>query len=144
MTNLETLIQDIKSELFNSYLLSEVEVNALMFNAEIEQNLPVSSIVPGLLKLDSIERFKTLNCSLHFKKKDYKPPTFYQVKALIKLMGWSQKDTAEITGVSYGKKGSGSVRKWQARSDNKGYKQISDIAWLKLLCVAEIIKEEAK
>ena len=95
-------------------------------------------VVPG-----SLEALKNRPCVLPYSHENYRPPTPIEVKALVKLAGWSQNDAAKLVGVSYNpKKGSTTIRKWQAKVDSPEYREISYAAWRHLLACAGVVTIE--
>lgn len=88
----------------------------------------------------SLDAFKNRPCSLPYCHPDYRPPTPEEVTALIKLAGWSQRETALITGVNYNpKKGSTIVRRWRAPEESAEHRAIPYAAWRLLLEQAGVV-----
>lgn len=84
--------------------------------------------------------FKNRPCALPFNHVDYAPPTPGEVDALIKLVGWSQTDTAKLVGVTYNPlKGSSTVRKWRAPVASKDHRDMPYSAWRLLLVYAGVV-----
>lgn len=91
----------------------------------------------------SLSVFKNRNCALPFSHSDYRPPTPEEVSRLIELAGWSQNDTAKLTGVSWNPlKGSATVRRWKAPSDKDSSRAIPYSAWRLLLISARVVEIE--
>jgi len=88
----------------------------------------------------SLEAFKGRGCTRRYTD-GYEPPTPIEVDALIQLMGWTQRNISEITGVTYSvEKGSTTVRKWKTKDPNsKDYRQIPFSPWRLLLFQAGVI-----
>ncbi len=88
----------------------------------------------------ALDAFKNRACTRLFTE-DYKQPEPDEVKALIKLSGWSQTKVAKLAGVTYDmKKGSSTVRKWQAKkSDKKNHRDIPYSTWRLLLIYSGVV-----
>lgn len=87
----------------------------------------------------NLEAFAGHPCVLPYCHPDYRAPTPGEVSALIKLKGWSQRETSLIVGVSHTKKGSSTVRRWQTAADTPEFRAIPYAAWRILLEHAEIV-----
>ena len=88
----------------------------------------------------SLDVLKRRDCARLFVDPAYKPPTAAEIKALIKLAGWSQNDVAKLVGVSYDPaKGSQTVRKWQTDETKPEHRPISYAAWRLLLIHAGVV-----
>jgi len=78
-------------------------------------------------------------CTLPYSDPEYVPPTPEQVDALIKSMGWSQIDVAQLVGVSFNPvKGSTTVRKWRTAEGQSEHRAIPYAAWRLLLISANL------
>ncbi len=88
----------------------------------------------------TLDAFKNRACTRLFVE-GYKQPEPEEVKALIKLCGWSQTKVAKIVGVVYDiKKGSSTIRKWQtAKEKGKSSAAIPYSAWRLLLIYAGVV-----
>jgi DNA-binding transcriptional regulator YiaG len=86
----------------------------------------------------TIEAFKNRNCGLGIEHPDFIHPTPQEVKALRKLIGFSQVDLARLTGVSWTEKGASSVRKWETL-EGKESRVISRAAWQLMLIKAGLV-----
>ena len=83
--------------------------------------------------------FKRLPCALPFADHNYEPPSAAQIDQLIKLAGWSQNETAKLTGVTWNPlKGSTTVRKWRTEAGSEK-RQISYSSWRLLLLNAKVV-----
>jgi DNA-binding transcriptional regulator YiaG len=89
----------------------------------------------------SIEAFKNRSCGLGIEHPDFMRPTPEEVKALRLSMGFSQMELAKLTGVSWGKKGASSVRKWET-VEGKEMRSISLSSWQLMLLKAGVITIE--
>lgn len=88
----------------------------------------------------SLEAFRNRPCALPFSHAAYVPPTPEEVNRLIKLVGWSQSVTAKLVGVNYvPKKGSSTIRKWQASVEKDDYREIPYSAWRLMLLYAGVV-----
>lgn len=90
----------------------------------------------GITGLNDIKR---LACALPVCHENYIAPKPHEVDALIRVMGWSQRQVALITGVNHSSKGSPTVRRWKTSEENKEYRQIPNSAWQLLLVCAGIL-----
>lgn len=98
----------------------------------------VGDALPVMLKA-----FTNRACALPKTNNAYKEPTPEEVKTLIKLAGWSQTDTAKLTGVSFNpKKGSTTVRRWQTAKEKPEYRVIPYAAWRLMLISAGVVDQE--
>lgn len=99
--------------------------------------------VPNQAGIASLAEFKNRPCALPFSDPSYRPPTPEEVDALIRLSGWSQNQTAKITGAAYNpKKGSTTVRKWRTAVDSPEHRDIPYAAWRLLLINAGVATEK--
>ena len=89
----------------------------------------------------NLEAFRNLPCARAFSDECYQPPSPEEVDQLIKLAGWSQKDCAKLTGVSFTDKGSSTVRRWKT-SNPKDHREIKYSAWRLLLLYANVVTLE--
>lgn len=88
----------------------------------------------------SLDAFKRRDCARRFDDEAYRPPTATEVRALIKLAGWSQTDVAKLVGVTYDPaKGSQTVRRWQTDEANQQHRAIPYAAWRLLLMYAGVV-----
>ncbi|CAA9890787.1 conserved hypothetical protein [Candidatus Methylobacter favarea] len=87
----------------------------------------------------SLEAFRNRPCALPFSHPAYVPPTPQEVDQLIKLKGWSQSESAALVGVSFGKKGSSTIRKWRADKEADIARPIPYSAWRLLLIYAGVV-----
>jgi hypothetical protein len=88
----------------------------------------------------TLEAFRGLPCSLLFADPGYSRPTPGEVDALIRAAGWSQNDAARIVGVSFGDKGSTTIRKWRAPLQSAEYREIPYSAWRLMLIYAGVVE----
>ena len=86
----------------------------------------------------TLESFKGMKCARPFFTGEYIPPTPAQVQSLISAMGWNQQQVAMITGVSWTKKGSSTVRKWKTE-EGPEMRVIPYAAWRQMLECARIV-----
>lgn len=94
--------------------------------------------VPGCIDRNDLAQRP---CARLFSDPEYVPPTPEEVDGLIKLMGWSQVDTAKIAGVNYdSKKGSPTVRRWRTSENNPEHRSIPYAAWRLMLLTAGIVE----
>lgn len=94
----------------------------------------------GAVAPATLTAFKRRPCVLPFSHPDYRPPSPDEVDALIKLMGWSQNDTAKLVGVTYNpKKGSSTIRKWRSATTSSDFREIPYSAWRLLLLYAGVV-----
>ena len=89
----------------------------------------------------TIEAFKNRPCGLGIEHPDFIQPTPQEIRALRKLMGFSQVQLAKLTGVSWNTKGASSVRKWETL-EGKESKPISIARWQLMLIKAGIVTVE--
>lgn len=87
----------------------------------------------------TLQAFKNRACSLPYYDPGFELPTPEEIKALLKLTGWSQKQTALITGVNWNSKGSTSVRRWKAPRESDSHRQINYAAWRLMLLAAKVV-----
>ena len=88
----------------------------------------------------TLDAFRNRPCGLPYSHENYRPPEPSEVKALVKLMGWSQSNVAKLVGVTYNpKKGSTTVRKWQTDKGSAEYREIPYSAWRHLLVCARVV-----
>ncbi|MBU2708746.1 hypothetical protein KCM76_22325 [Zooshikella marina] len=87
----------------------------------------------------NLQAFKNRPCCLPFSDENYLSPTAAEVGQLIKLAGWSQRQTAILVGVSWSKKGSTTVRKWKTPEGNDEHRKIPYSAWRLLLIYAGVV-----
>lgn len=88
----------------------------------------------------TLNAFKNRACTKLYTD-GYKQPEPEEIKALIKLCGWSQTKVAKLAGVTYDmKKGSSTVRKWQtSKEDKKNHRDIPYSTWRLLLMYAGVV-----
>lgn len=88
----------------------------------------------------SLDAFGGRGCTRRYTD-DYEPPTPAEVNSLIQLMGWTQRNVAEITGVTYSvEKGSTTVRKWKMEDPaSRDYRQIPYSPWRLMIFHAGLI-----
>ena len=86
----------------------------------------------------TVEAFKNRPCGLGIEHPDFIQPTPQEVKALRKLLGFSQVDLAKLTGVTWTTKGASSVRKWET-VEGKEKRSISPSSWQLMLLKAGLI-----
>ena len=92
----------------------------------------------------SLNCFVNRSCALLFADADYCPPTPEEVQSLIKLAGWSQTEVARLVGVSWSKKGSTTVRKWQSKVGTPDHRVITYSTWRLMLLYAGVVKLSTK
>ncbi len=93
--------------------------------------------------IKTLAAFQNHACALPYSDPNYKPPTPEEVAALIRLAGWSQSETAKLVGVSYNpKKGSSTIRKWEATPHSKEYRAINYAAWRLMLLYTGVVNIE--
>lgn len=85
-----------------------------------------------------LESLKRTKCAKPFFSGDYVPPTPQQIQSLIAAMGWTQQQVAMITGVSWTKKGSSTVRKWKTE-EGPDMRVIPYAAWRQMLECAGVV-----
>ncbi len=94
-----------------------------------------SSVAPA-----SLDAFRNRACALPLADPNYQRPTPEELSALIKIMGWSQNDVAELVGVNYDpKRGSSTVRRWKAPVEKPDHRDIPNAAWRLLLLHSGIV-----
>lgn len=86
-----------------------------------------------------LESFKNAGCTMPAFSEFYVPPTPEQVGQLIKAAGWSQRQVARLTGVSYNDKGSTTVRKWKTPKGKPEHREIPYSAWRLMLLAAGVV-----
>ncbi len=80
-------------------------------------------------------------CFLLHTDEKYEPPTHEDLKHVREAYGLTQIDVAKILGVSWTKKGSSTVAKWEAPRNKFDHRQIPYAAWhllLVTLCIVEV------
>lgn len=90
----------------------------------------------------TLHAFITRPCSNLWESGDYQPPSPLEIRALRRLMGWSQTDVAKIVGASWNHKGSSSVRKWETATDKPEHRKIPYAAWRLLLLHSGVVELE--
>jgi len=91
----------------------------------------------------SIEAFYNRRCALPFNHPDYQKPSPEEVDALIKIMGWSQRQVANLVGIACNDRGSSTVRKWKTKADLDDYRPIPYSAWRLLLIYAGVVTADS-
>lgn len=87
-------------------------------------------------KIRAFKRRPCVRCSW---EAGFISPTSQDVADLIHLAGWSQRQVAMLTGVTYDpKKGSATVRRWKAAEDAPQHREIPISAWRLLLLYSGI------
>ena len=106
----------------------------ILMEEERPENLP-----------QTIQEYRDLPCSHIFSNESYGPPSPWEIKQLIKLMGWSGSDVARLTGpASNPKTASKKVRGWTAPTFSKNHSQIPYAAWQLMLLEAGVIQYEKR
>lgn len=80
-----------------------------------------------------------LNSLRHCSDNRFEHPTASEVKELRKLCNLTQIDVAKIVGVSYTKRGSSTVAKWETCEIKQDHRRIPYSAWRLLLLELEIV-----
>lgn len=80
-------------------------------------------------------------CLLHTDER-YKPPTPEVLRGVRRIHKLTQIDVAKITGVSWNKKGSSTVSKWETDPSKPDHRQIPYSAWRLLLITLNIVSVE--
>ncbi|RBW47310.1 hypothetical protein DS885_03950 [Psychromonas sp. B3M02] len=87
---------------------------------------------------NTLEAFKNRNCGLGIQSENYVHPTTDEVRALRKLIGFSQNELALFTGVGFDpKKGSSTIRKWEEKKG--GLSCITKSSWQLMLIKSGLI-----
>lgn len=86
----------------------------------------------------TIASFKKRPCGLGIEHPDFLLPTPQEIKILRLLLGFTQIDTAKVTGVKWTVKGSSAVQKWET-TQGKEMRSISASAWQILLAKAGLV-----
>lgn len=89
----------------------------------------------------SLDEFKVLNCAKHHAAQEYEPPTPDQVRLLIKLTGWTQKDIGMMTGMQYSSKGCRMVSRWTSLTNPV---QVPFLTWRYLLNCAGVVRDDVE
>jgi transcriptional regulator with XRE-family HTH domain len=85
------------------------------------------------------DSFSAKNCIKPNNDPTFEYPIFMDIKELIEIAGWSQREVAEICGVTFDeKKGSSTVRKWCSASEKEN-RTIPYTAWRLLLLKSNLI-----
>lgn len=94
----------------------------------------------------TLEAFKSRPCARAYASGDYISPTPAEISRLIELAGWSQNDVAKLSGVSFNRKGSTTIRKWKTSTELPEHRLIPYAAWRHLLACAGVvsIKDDLK
>lgn len=69
----------------------------------------------------------------------YEAPPPHILKAVRDKFDLTQVDVAKITGVSYNKKGSSTVAKWETHQSKKDHRQMPYSAWRLLLITLKVV-----
>ncbi|MCS4309674.1 DNA-binding transcriptional regulator YiaG [Rheinheimera pacifica] len=88
---------------------------------------------------ETVAAFRNRPSAKQFHDPEYKPPSPEEVKALRKLLGWPQSLLAKVAGVSYGPKGSTTVRKWETAISEKEHRKIPYIVFRVMLHHAGVV-----
>ena len=101
------------------------------------ENTPVYGL--GLSSDEVLAALESKSCTLLFADPCYQPPSAAEVAGLIKVMGWSQRQVANIVGVASNQKGSSAVRKWKTTEGMPEHRAIPYAAWRLLLLEAGVV-----
>ncbi|GHG07189.1 helix-turn-helix domain-containing protein [Thalassotalea marina] len=100
-----------------------------------------SPIYSGQGVPETFAAFKNRPCALGVEHPNFILPTPIEIKALRKLMGFSQVDVAKLTGCKWNVKGSSAVRKWET-VEGKEHRSISPSAWQLMLLKSGLVTME--
>lgn len=104
----------------------------------MSEQKPIYNLGNGLPS--ALDGFKNRPCALPFSNENFTQPTPEEVARLIELAGWSQNDTARLTGVSWNpKKGSSTVRRWKAPEGKPDSREIPYSSWRLLLLYSGVV-----